>query len=322
METEFWAVWEAARPLFASDATDAFRQAMTGGLSRRRGTPLTHADLPAWLVPGLAALGVEAELFPLPEEAPLRSPLRGSALPVFAFSGPIEPPPVEMGEGAPPEENGDVPEVMIVRQGIWLPTVLGRSGPFRWSDRGGKEASGTWERFRARFSHALSVRKAARRGRRREHLQAAWLRWLAYSDAYPERVPTDRKADAPVRALAADFLHKVAGQQRDRVSNRLRWAAEAYAQGDVLLGIAFLRSAALQALPAGVQAALLSDPQITALSEIERRELIYLARAGRRDLKVLAARRLVGDRRHPEVQSTLQQLLHDPDPWVRAASRA
>jgi hypothetical protein len=73
-------------------------------------------------------------------------------------------------------------------------------------------------------------------------------------------------------------------------------------------------------LPAVVQCALLSPPA-TPLTDVERRELIYLARAGTRDLKALAARRLAPERPQPDVCRTLEQLAYDADAWVRAAAK-
>ncbi|HLV81971.1 MAG TPA: hypothetical protein VKT32_16905, partial [Chthonomonadaceae bacterium] len=73
--------------------------------------------------------------------------------------------------------------------------------------------------------------------------------------------------------------------------------------------------------PAVAQEALLSPPA-EPLSDIARRELIYLARAGTRDIKVLAARRLQPEKRHADARSTLEQLAYDLDPWVRAVVSA
>ena len=85
-------------------------------------------------------------------------------------------------------------------------------------------------------------------------------------------------------------------------------------------GLHYLRVAVIEALtlPVAIQNALLSDPKVTGLSDPERRELIYLARAGTRDLKILAARRLAGEIHYPDAQNTLNQLRYDSDPWVRA----
>ena len=54
------------------------------------------------------------------------------------------------------------------------------------------------------------------------------------------------------------------------------------------------------------------------LSDAERRDLIYLARAGTRDLKILAAYRLWHEREQPDAAHTLEQLRYNADAWVRA----
>ena len=324
METVFWAIWKAAEPSLPSEVTAAFPYMVTGALARRQGTPLRHSDIDAWLIPGLAALGVHTELMALPAEGTLsRLSEQGDALPVFAFSHPIE---QELPESEEDWNTGDLPaeapDPTIVTQGLAVRQEKNEAQTVHWRETERQEETGSWEDFRERFSHALHVRKAERKGSRRDILNAACLRWLAYSDAFPDRVPTSGEADAFIRAQAAVFLHSIVGKRRDRVSNCLRRAAEAYEQGDVTQGIEFLRLAALQALalPAVVQAALLSDPTLYSLSDIERRELVYLARAGTRDLKALAARRLTYEADHSEVSQTLNQLRYDSDAWVRAAA--
>ena len=323
MEVEFRAVWEAAERSLTSEATPAFWQLVMGGLARRHDAPRTYADLHSWLIPGLKAFGIQSELLPLAaHNTPHGTPLSTIFRPLFAFSEPIQPFSSEE-DPLPGTMPIEIPEPILTHQGLWLRPAKTSTSLLHWRETDGTEEAGTWETLQRRYSHYLLMHKSARKGLRRDHIQAACMRWLAYSDAYPGRIPTNSQQDAPQVALSASFLNSVAGKQRDRASNRLRWAAEAYEHGEVAQGIELLRMAVLHTLglPAALQAALLSDPIRFSLSEIERRELIYLARAGTRDLKVLAARRLTAEQRYSDVRNTLIQLRYDPDPWVRTASQ-
>ena len=170
-------------------------------------------------------------------------------------------------------------------------------------------------------------RKSSPRLRRRQGVRAALLRWLAYSAAFPNRVPTAAEKDAPIRAASAAFLREITGASGGGpVATRLRRAARLFdaTPSDSTLDEArlFLREAVLLELqlPLIVQNALLTSPDLP-LSDIARRELIYMARAGTRDVKTLAARRLAGERHHPDAHSTLEQLAADAHPWVRAAAQ-
>src|SRR5438046_1483206 len=65
IERDFWSVWEAAWPLFPSGLPTFDFQCLTGTAIRTTRAPLLHADFAGLLFPGLAALGVTAELLPL-----------------------------------------------------------------------------------------------------------------------------------------------------------------------------------------------------------------------------------------------------------------
>ena len=70
-------------------------------------------------------------------------------------------------------------------------------------------------------------------------------------------------------------------------------------------------------LPLDLENVLLAPPD-NILTDSERRELIYLCRAGVRDLKILAAHRLYHEREYPDARSALEQLRYDGEAWVRA----
>jgi choline dehydrogenase-like flavoprotein len=305
---------------------------MTGGVVRNAGGAPTLADLNALLIPGLAALGVRAELLPLPEEeAALAGALserlrRGVSVPVYAFAA-AETPAQESGSDAEDEEAEarEDDERAVTRQGIVTALDVGGEGRIAWHDVAGQEHGAIPAAFRQEFSHYLRLRRAQSKGGRRANLLAALRRWIAFVAAYPDRTPTPGAEDASVRAAAAQFLREVAGKSRTAVANRLRRAAAGLeaAQTDEDIGAALLslREAALweMRLPASALDALLLPPSVP-LTDVERREMIYLARAGTRDLRVLAARRLASERHHADARRTLEQLVHTPDAWVRAAA--
>ncbi len=173
----------------------------------------------------------------------------------------------------------------------------------------------------------MRLRHGGAKGTRRAGARDALLRWLAFASACPERALTHNAADLPRRLEAAAFLREIGGETRAPFAARLRQAgktlARARSQNDIAAALLTMREAVLREMqmPLAMQRALLSSPDLP-LGEVERRELIYLARAGTRDLKTLAARRLGAERHHADARSTLDQLAYDADAWVRAASKS
>jgi len=363
-EQGLWSLAEAVQGLLAPGLSAAFVSGMTGGAIRATGEAPTFTDVQALLLPGLATLGVHAELLPLPEEDSALRRLfqerlrRGIPVPVLAFaltdalsesrmaadsSDDTDKSRLSMSSSSPPtgdasfvrerqEEGPDpcssVSSVIVTELGPvthqgWVVGIEAKDEAIVWREAEGTEKQMAIEGLRAAFSHLLRVRREESKGGRRAGIQAALLRWLAFADAFPERLPGANPDDARRLEEAAAFLREVAGNKRDPVAVRLRRAAarftEAHSPGDVQDALHRLREAILLdlRLPAVAQAALLSSAT-EPLSDIARRELIYLARAGTRDIKVLAARRLQPERRHADARSTLEQLAYDPDPWVRA----
>lgn len=321
-------LWRAAGPLLSTGGSSSFRAGMIGVVAQRIADTPTIEDLVAMWLPGLVALGVRAVLSELPTEEPALltflsgRPRAGGSLLVFAF----DPPPsdsvgmmLESGEdGAPPEPRS------LRRVGL----VATPQGPdvVRWHSTAGGVAECAPMELNESFTHTLRLGNAVRRGLRSDNRRAALLRWMAFAGAYPERAPTAGAEDAPIRELASAFLFELAGRSRSPRHLRLRRAAEAFAaareDGDIAEALAQVREALFLdlGLPAVVQRALLR-PVSELLSGIERHELVYLARAGTREIKVLAAQRLKPERHTPEVRRTLEQLARDAHGWVRAAVR-
>jgi hypothetical protein len=140
------------------------------------------------------------------------------------------------------------------------------------------------------------------------------------------------------RRAAAAFCLELAGKQRTPWAVRLRRAAECFAREAAMLkdetdsssfilhpssfrtaaelaaeGTHYVLEAALLGLrlPPELCRTLLEPPDAP-LPGTAQHEMIYLARAGTRPLRQLAARRLAGSH-HSQTVATLAQLLYDPD---------
>jgi hypothetical protein len=130
----------------------------------------------------------------------------------------------------------------------------------------------------------------------------------------PETRVHERKSEwSRSRRQLAEWLDDRAGKQRTPYAIRLRRAAREFEEEDsVDHAISWLLEAAL--LEAGVGPAVretLLQAPTDSLSGQQLAEMVYLARAGRRSLRVLAARRLAGAT-SPQAASTLRQLLWEP----------
>jgi hypothetical protein len=320
-------VQAAIRPLLPAALSPAYVSGMTGDIVRRADDVLRYNDLQALLVPGLAALGLHTELLTLPEDEDellrlLQERLRhGVKVPLFAFAEETDTALSEPTEAPEGDEEADF-DRNSERTATAQALVSEVDGDAITWQVGEDRTTGSASELRRAFSHLLRICRAGVRGSRRVHIHAALMRWIAFSAAYPERVPSADQKDDVVRACATAFLEAVAGAQRSPTATRLRRAMECLRNADVEAALLHVREALFREmrLPAVVQGALLSLPS-TPLSDVERRELIYLARAGTRELKTLAARRLQPESRLRDVYHTLEQLGYDPDAWVRAAAR-
>lgn len=306
-----WAIWIAVSARLPASVPLSVLCGLTGAAIRTTHVALNRVDLEVMLAPGLAALGLTADLVPLPDDDTalrrlLRTTTRKGGVPLFAF--PSE-------ESAPISVQALATEVASdARDSI---TIV---------DSESKAEVVTAEALRERYTHVFMLRRSGAKGLRRANRHGALARWAVFEAAFPERVVGAGDADAPMRALAAQFLRLSTGGRRDRASNLLRRAAilvEApYGQQDITEAFELLREhlCLILHLPHAPASAILALPE-RPLTNPERSELIYLARAGTRDLKALAARRLAYERSHSDAERTLEQLLNDPDPLVRGAAR-
>lgn len=306
--SNFEPIWQAAADWLPAASSPAYRRGLAGDMVRRANSSLLASSLTHLLIPGLAALGVEARLTALSEQEQERRTPSDSIHLLIGFATPLG--------FIPPEEINDATPLPTATD----PSITAQQlRPERIAD---DHSKGDMASDRVDCTYLLTLRRGETKPLRRESVQAALHRWLAWHAAYPEHAPREEDLQDPACALAAAFLSEVIGTRRDFVSNRLRYAARSFEAAQIASGYSWLLEAgiALWQLPAAAANALLTAPA-SPLSETLRQELIYLARAGALPLKALAARRLTHERHHPDARKTLHQLRFDADPWIRAASR-
>ncbi len=164
-------------------------------------------------------------------------------------------------------------------------------------------------------THWLKLQNQTKIEPREDSILKALLRAVAYSSAYPERITDTLSSDT------AEMLYELAASRRTPYALRLRRSAKAFENGDYPGAMHHLLEGILKQLRLSgtLQSALLSLPGEN-LDKLQCRELIYLARAGTLEMKLLAGARLSMESHNVEVLSTLAQLKNDPHPWVRAAA--
>jgi hypothetical protein len=336
--TDHWSVWKAARRLLSPELTPHLLHGLTGGAIRRHDDALIYNDLTEWIAPGLATLDIRVEPLPLPHDkaecaALLRACLlRGRTVPVLLYGEretaatlPAASLPMEIEaeeEGETEGEEGIAAEAPLLRQRLALEAVQGLD-EIRVVDEAGRRQTVGVSWLLAGTAVALRLTRRPHQGTRRAGLRAALRRWAVFSAACPERLITPYAEDEPRRTLAAAFLREAAGMRGDRARGLLRRAADGLERAiwpeDIQDAFDYIRaSVCLEFRLTPTEQDALISPPTHLLSDIERRELIYLARAGVRDLRVLAARRLATEQGHDDARRTLEQLRYDPDTWVRA----
>lgn len=333
----------ALAPLLCPDASPALFAGMVGETVRTTGASPTLEDFRTQFVPGLNALGISAELIPMPATPHhlrrlLAERLRYAVpVPLLRFDDTVQA--VRLDPETSSEGAVDVSETPAERLSHYVDTgvrrlaraaiVRGLSGNDvireGLSPRRRQTLDAPVTALRPRFSHVIRLRATEARGHRLANILSALLRGEAFADAFPQRALTEKRRDAERRVLAAEFLAEIAGTKRDPASVRLRRASAAFESASVPSHLAEARSHVREAiflamrLPSNIQRALLLPPDLS-LSGVERRELIYLARAGTLFLKILATRRLSFLPASPDICRTLEQLAFDRHSWVRAST--
>lgn len=329
MRPDLWGIVSAVRSVERTLIPARSLAGWIGGLARRRGDLLRASDREVSVVPGLAALGISAVWLSLPaERAALEALLRACLRPghtgvLFAEAELCEPGTADAPPPARPDQEEFQPDRLLTRQAILRDLRSGES----LLDTGQSAVRGVAnEQLRAEYAGMLLCRRGSVTGTSRRNRVALLGRWTAFAAAYPERFLTANSEDGPLRKAAAEFLDELTGLRREPIATRLRRAAvgleSAGGPAELADALLWLRQAVCLGLelPGAVSAALMTPPGVD-LDGVQLQELIYLARAGTRDLKVLAAESLRHAGASPVARATLRQMSYDPDPWVRSAAR-
>lgn len=291
---------------FLPDTAAATLWTLTGEALRTCGDVPTVADFETLTVPALASLGIRAELCELPEDDSelqrlIRERLRHRVR-VPLLQTVLSPQDTETD--AENSEEYDTRQATQILGGRILSEVPADCAELR------------------KFGQFLLIlRRAETKGKRLGNRDALLLRLAAFAAAYPERLVTSSPQDEFRRRQCAAFFAELGGKQQTRLHRRLRLIVREFDCGNVGQALAILREIVLDNLylPDTMHYALLETER--PLDPIERRELIYLARAGTLFLKILAVRRLYSETEHAEVRDTLHQLHYDPHLWVRDAAK-
>lgn len=281
---------------------DVLLWGMTGEAWRTHDDVLTVADLKTLVLPGLESLGVQSRLCPVPENrAELQQIVaerlrHGVRVPLLTVSPSLQEPPSDE------EAEYDAADEAHIRDLRLMDAVPNDVTEFGTN------------------AFLLLFTRAATKGGQVQNRDAVLLRWLAFAVAYPNRVVTANEADAFHREQCAAFLARIAGKQGTAFHNHLRQASLMLQKGAMEFARQELREAVLIHLDLPREMFLPLRETRRALTATERRELIYLARAGTLSLKILAVCRLKSEWDHPEVRSLLRQFQFDSHLWVRDAA--
>jgi hypothetical protein len=325
-----WPIVTVSRSLLRAGLSETAFLAMIGTPFRSATVPAIYADFGALAIPGLRDAGIEATLSRLPDEQELRPGLtRLDRIPIYEFAGEPFEEEVEhddalqesaenASEGAEPKPAEKDRARQLARSGLLSELT---DCQVTWDDQDGRVHSEWTTNVRARFTRILELNLCGKRATRRVAVVAAVRRAMIFALAYPDRFLTDAPADAGQRELAGRFLIDAAGKQRDTISRRWRQAGEAVRAGQVSAALELLYDSVLRSinLPRSLYQSL-SQPDDEPLTDLQLRDLVYLARAGTVDFKVLAAHRMSAERSRSGVSGTLRQLERYPDPLVRAAA--
>ncbi len=317
---------EALTPLLPASTPEVLVSGLTGRAFLRSEIPLRAHDLLTLVFPGGLGLGASAELIAVTSESRWKAVLRDRLrtmpfVPAIRFSASLPDPP-EPPESPPRNPYAcDFPETMEpILEDLTLVTAHDENLYYHHRVRGETETIREAE-FARTFTHVLRLGRTGERGFLHDVTTEAITRMLAYSAAYPDRVFGAGERGAPMREAWAEFLFERGAKERNRWGTALKKAASALQSGDAEEMFSQLRRAVLPELqlPTSVEDALLNPEK--PLSPVQRRELIYLGRAGLPIPRTLIAVRLHPEAdRHPDLAKTLHQMRYDSFPWVRAAA--
>lgn len=276
-----------------------------------------YADMTGSILPGLASLGIQALLIPVQtNESHIMEKLK-EPTPVYTYAGNPE----AVANLLQDDESLPVEDRLFSLQREYIgwrenSTILLRDGFGDVIEYGITD-------FSENHTHILQIESSPNLETNRAKIHSALLRWVTHNASFPECILAIENVDESLRGLACEFLIEISGQKKDPVSLRLRHAAQAIAAGDIQDAYNKLKSATLRNmnLPPTIMGSL-TGPDNQKLTDTEISDLIYMARAGCKELRILAVQRLRPEIERKEVYSTIEQLRFDADSWVRAAATA
>ncbi len=323
-----WGISEAVEARVGDRYSPEMRAGMCGApLLIRCGAEIRYSDLNLLILPGLTALGISSSLHPLNSIADLTGIAMPSSTSNLLFT--LDEKPcraavhnVELHADAA-ESSGESTEndPIVIDCSMVMRRRISGAGTQIW--RRSKDAE--WSELDLDFGPCaaalLTFKRASRQGLRSTNLTGALLRWIAFAAANTDRLI--RSVDSEQTLMAAAFISECAGSQSNPAATRLRRCASAFDSGYISEGFEYLRQAVY--IRMGITTALraaLERPVTVPLTFVDIRELIYLARAGISELKVLAVHRLASDPNcdRPDIRVTLDQIRYDSHVWVRKAA--
>ena len=329
-ESDIEAIWKGAERLLPAEFDPTVGRGATGEIICRRESARLFSDFEHFIVPGLRTFGVEMRPMPIlykPKTLEfLRKEVGFRQVPLLKFaSDPFASIAVSQDPNLLTTAIPTLQERKIAMNGQGILHRVEEEKLF-WSERQEGElveCEGSLFEIQLRFNCVIGLRRAAKKGGVSENREATIRRWCAFDIAYPERSVFTSSDSSEAFEETAYVLKAMAGKRQDRFAINCKQAARALEKNDSEEGQRILFETALMTmnLPYRLFATLCASPNFS-LHPAELRELLYLARAGTRYLRLFAHHRLSGEANVREVKQTIETLVFCSDPLVRAAAFA
>ena len=329
-ESDIEAIWEGAGALLPAEFDRMIGRGATGEIICRRESGRLFSDIEHFIEPGLRTFGVEMCAMPIlykPQTLELlKKAVRHRKVPLLHFaSDPFATIAVSQDPNLLTSAIPTLQERKIVLNGQGILHRVEEEKLFWAEYQEGElaECEGSLFELQLRFNCAIRLRRSVKKGGVKANREATICRWCAFDIAYPERSAlSTRDSDSAFEAIA-DRLKAISGERQDRFAINCRQASRALERSDSQEAQRILFETALMTLnlPQRLFATLCASPEFS-LHPAELRELLYLARAGTRYLRLFALHRLSGEAHLREVKQTIETLVFCSDPLVRAAAFA
>lgn len=329
-ESDIEAIWLGAERLLPSGFDPIVGRGATGEIICGKKSARLFSDIEHFVEPGLRTFGLEMRPMPIlhkPKTLELlkkevgfrRVPLLKFATDPFASIA-VSQDPNLLTTAIPTLQER---KIVLNSQGILHRVEEEKLFWAEYHEGELVECEGSLFELQLRFNCAIKLRRAAKKGGVQENREATIRSWCAFNIAYPERSTFSNRDFYADSERAAEFLKTIARNRQDRFAINCRQAAIALERSDTQGAQRILFETALLTLnlPQRLFATLGASPDFS-LHPAELRELLYLARAGTRYLRLFALHRLSGEAHVREVKLTIETLVFCSDTLVRAAAFA